>query len=130
MRREVFETTGGFDSEMRQLGGNDNEISFRFWTLGYEMLVIPGLEVGHLFRTSVPYEATWAAVVHNRLRMAFVHFGQRRIARVVDALRRYEAFPDGLAMAAGTNSVDRRNLIAKQRRFDDDWFFSNFNLDC
>jgi hypothetical protein len=49
---------------------------------------------------------------------------------VVDALRRYEAFPDGLAMAAGTNSVDRRNLIAKQRRFDDDWFFSNFNLDC
>ena len=80
MRRETFARTMGFDSGMRQLGGNDNELSCRFWLLGYELLVVPAIEVGHVFREKAPYEAKWAALVHNRLRMAFVHFEACRAA--------------------------------------------------
>jgi len=130
MRREVFRAAGGFDAGMRQLGGNDNELSFRLWTLGYQLLVLPEVEVGHLFRTLVPYEATWAAVVHNRLRMAFVHFGLARRERVIGALRHYEAFPAGLALAVESDLRARRNQVEQSRRFDDDWFFRNFNLEC
>ncbi|HTS30581.1 MAG TPA: glycosyltransferase [Bryobacteraceae bacterium] len=130
MRRDVFEATGGFDAGMRQLGGNDNELSFRLWTLGYRLLVLPQLEVAHLFRTSVPYEATWAAVVHNRLRMAFVHFSRERRERVIGALRHYEAFPAGLSMAVESDLRGRRSLVERSRKFDDDWFFRNFNLEC
>jgi GT2 family glycosyltransferase len=132
MRREVFEATGGFDPGMRQLGGNDNELSLRLWLLGYELLVVPAVEAGHLFRTRIPFDATWAAVVHNRLRTAFVHFRQERIARVVDALRAYEAFPSGLAMTAGAGGdvFARRALLHSQRRRSDDWFFEAFGLTC
>jgi glycosyltransferase involved in cell wall biosynthesis len=130
MRRDVFDATGGFDSGMRQLGGNDNELSLRLWLLGYELLVVPSVEAGHLFRTRIPFDATWAAVVHNRLRTAFVHFRQERIERVVDALRRYEAFPSGLAMTAAGDVFARRALLHAQRRRSDDWFFEAFGLIC
>jgi GT2 family glycosyltransferase len=130
MRRDVFEATGGFDPGMRQLGGNDNELSLRLWLLGYELLVVPSVEVGHLFRTRIPFDATWAAVVHNRLRTAFVHFRQERIERVVDALRAYEAFPSGLAMTAGGDMFARRAALHARRQRSDDWFFDSFGLIC
>ncbi|HEX6463377.1 MAG TPA: glycosyltransferase [Vicinamibacterales bacterium] len=130
MRRDVFEATGGFDPGMRQLGGNDNELSLRLWLLGYELLVVPAVEAGHLFRTRIPFDATWAAVVHNRLRTAFVHFRQERIERVVDALRAYEAFPSGLAMTAGGDMFARRAVLHARRQRSDDWFFDSFGLIC
>jgi len=130
MRRDVFVSTGGFDPGMRQLGGNDNELSLRLWLLGYELLVVPAIEAGHLFRTRIPFDATWAAVVHNRLRTAFVHFRQERIERVVNALRAYEAFPSGLAMTADGDVFARRALLHAQRQRSDDWFFEAFGLTC
>ena len=128
MRRDVFDATGGFDPGLRQLGGNDNELSIRLWLLGYELLIVPAIEAGHLFRTRIPFDATWAAVVHNRLRTAFVHFRQERIARVVDALRAYEAFPNGLAMTAADDMFARRTALHAQRQRNDDWFFEAFGL--
>jgi len=130
MRRDVFDETGGFDPGMRQLGGNDNELSLRLWLLGYELLVVPAVEAGHLFRTRIPFDATWAAVVHNRLRTAFVHFRQERIERVVDALRAYDAFPSGLAMTAAGDVFARRALLHARRQRSDDWFFEAFGLTC
>jgi glycosyltransferase involved in cell wall biosynthesis len=130
MRRETFARTAGFDPGMRQLGGNDNEISCRFWLLGYELLVVPAIEVGHLFRDSTPYEAKWAALIHNRLRMAFVHFDARRVERVLHALRVYEAFPAAMAMMLDTDVFARRASVASSRRFNDSWYFDKFALEC
>jgi len=130
MRRDTFKRTGGFDPGMLQLGGNDNEISCRFWLLGYELLVVPAVEVGHLFRSKAPYESSWAALVHNRLRMAFVHFAAARVERVVQALRVYNAFPAAMAMMLDTDVFARRTLLAGDRRFDDEWYFQKFALDC
>jgi len=129
MRREVFEKTAGYDSGMRQLGGNDNELSCRFWTLGYELQVVPQVEVGHLFRAAAPYEAKWAALLHNRLRMAMVHFGAARVERVLHALRVYEAFPAAVAMMLETDVFVRRATVARERRFDDSWYFERFGLE-
>jgi len=130
MRREVFAATGGFDGGMRQLGGNDNELSLRLWLLGYQLLIVPRIEVGHLFRTTIPFDATWAAVVHNRLRTAFVHFGRERIERVVHALRGYQAFPTGLAMTVEGDTFARRAHLLAERQRTDDWFFEFFGMTC
>lgn len=130
MRREVFEQTAGFDPGMRQLGGNDNEISCRFWLLGYELQMVPTVEVGHLFRDSTPYEARWAALIHNRLRMAFVHFDAGRVERVLRALRAYEAFPTAMAMMLDTDVFARRAAVTANRRFNDSWYFEKFALEC
>ena len=130
MRREVFVTTGGFDPGLHELGGNDNELSCRLWLLGYQLLVVPQVEVGHLFRTVPPYPTHWPAVLHNRLRMAFIHFDPARVERVLRALRIYESFPAGVAMMLDTDVLSRRTAIAGIRRFDDEWFFKKFQLEC
>jgi glycosyltransferase involved in cell wall biosynthesis len=130
MRRETFRRTGGYDPGMRQLGGNDAELSCRLWLNGYEQKVVPELEVGHLFRTAAPYPAQWKALLHNRLRMALVHFQPARVERVVQALRTYDSFPGALAMILDTDVHERRALLARTRRFDDDWFFERFTLAC
>lgn len=130
MRRETFVKTGGFDPSLHQLGGNDNELSCRFWLLGYQLLIVPAVEVGHLFRTLPPYPADWSAVVHNRLRMAFVHFESQRVERVLRALRVYKSFPAGVAMMLDTDVLSRRTAMAGIRRFDDEWFFRKFQLEC
>ncbi len=130
MRRETFVATGGYDAGLHQLGGNDNELSCRFWLLGYRLLVVPEVEVGHLFRVSPPYPTSWSAVVHNRLRLAFIHFGTARVERVLRALRVYESFPEGAAMLVDSDVFSRRSRMAGLRRFDDDWFFQTFQLEC
>jgi glycosyltransferase involved in cell wall biosynthesis len=130
MRRETYLQTGGYDPGMRQLGGNDAELSCRLWLSGYEQMLIPELEVGHLFRTAAPYPAKWTALLHNRLRMALVHFHPQRVERVVHALQAYEAFPAALAMTLDTDVQERRTLMARTRSFTDDWFFERFSLAC
>jgi len=130
MRREVFAATGGFDPGMRQLGGNDNEISCRFWLLGYELMVVPEVEVGHLFRKNTPYDSCWAALVHNRVRMAFVHFCAGRVERVLNALRAYNAFPAAMAMMLDSDVFARRAELTSLRRFDDAWYCERFALNC
>lgn len=130
MRLETFQRSGGYDPGMRQLGGNDVELSFRLWSLGYEQKVVPEIEVGHLFRNSTPYPALWRSLLHNRLRMAMVHFQQERIERVIKALRIYENFPGALAMTVDSDVHDRRAWMAGIRRFSDDWFFERFTLAC
>ena len=130
MRRETYLRTGGYDPGMRQLGGNDAELSCRLWLSGYEQKVVPELEVGHLFRSAAPYPAKWVALLHNRLRMALVHFHAERVERVVQALRTYEAFPAAVAMTLDTDVQERRALMARTRSFNDDWFFERFSLAC
>jgi len=130
MRRETYLRTGGYDPGMRQLGGNDAELSCRLWLSGYEQRIVPELEVGHLFRPAAPYPARWSALLHNRLRMALVHFHAERVERVVHALRAYEAFPAAIAMTLDTDVHERRALLARTRSFSDDWFFERFSLAC
>jgi glycosyltransferase involved in cell wall biosynthesis len=130
MRRETYLKTGGYDPGMRQLGGNDAELSCRLWLSGYEQRVVPELEVGHLFRSAAPYPAKWVALLHNRLRMAMVHFHPQRVERVVHALQAYEAFPAAVAMTLDTDVQERRTLMAQTRSFNDDWFFERFSIAC
>ena len=126
MRRETFEATGGFDGGMIRSQGVDNELGVRFWVLGYEMWLAPQVEVMHLFRRRQPYELAWNTVMHNKLRLAFVHFEQDRVSRVVDALRGHKGFAAGLAQLAVGDAAEGRSLIASKRVRDDRWFFEQF----
>src|SRR5262249_17391615 len=126
----TFERTGGFDPGMHQLGGNDSELSCRFWLLGFKLLVIPEIEVGHLFRIAAPYETHWAAVIHNRLRMALVHFDADRVERVCNALRSYESFPKAVSMMLDSDVFARRSWMTNARGVSDQWYFDEFQLQC
>jgi GT2 family glycosyltransferase len=92
MRRDVFTKVGAFDAGLVLWGAEDSELSIRLWALGYECWVVPGVEVQHAFRAKFPYEVKWEPVLHNRFRLATVHFGPRRLQRVVERLKKYDEF--------------------------------------
>ena len=79
MRRETFDKTGGHDEALLASGGVDNEICVRLWLLGYELWLTPATIVRHFFRTRIPYPLPWRNVVHNKLRLAMMHLGSRRL---------------------------------------------------
>jgi GT2 family glycosyltransferase len=130
MSRKTVEATGGFDEEMMSYGSEDLELSLRLWLLGYEVLIIPQVEVAHLFRERHPYAVEWKACVYNLLRMVFAHFNADRMARVIKIAAQYQDFSEALALAAESDIWTRRASLSAQRVRDDDWFFRNFGIEC
>ena len=128
MRREVFHATGGFDDGMMLWGMEDSELSLRLWLLGYELRLVPSVEVAHLFREKHPYSIGWTCVIHNMLRVAFSHFKSERIRQVIQTLKGYRDFSDALALLAVGDVQARREFLHAQRRRDDDWFFQRFPM--
>jgi GT2 family glycosyltransferase len=131
MRRAVFEATGGFDEGLVRWGSEDVEYSLRLWLLGYALLLLPEVHVGHLFRDSGadrPYEVAWGWVQHNKLRLALIHLNAHRQAKVVDALRAERGFKSGWRMARNDGIAGRRAALEQRRRHDDEWLFRKFDL--
>jgi GT2 family glycosyltransferase len=126
MPRDVFAATGGFDEGMHTWGMSDIEMSVRMWLLGYKLLVVPTIAVPHLFRKKHPYQVRWKSFLHNKARLAFVHFGEERIARVFDSIRKHSEFPAAMALLARGDANERRKTLLGQRRRDDDWYFDRF----
>jgi GT2 family glycosyltransferase len=128
MRREVFEVTGGFDNGMLRSGGVDNELAVRLWLLGYELRVVPQVTVIHAFRDRHPYPIVWRTVLHNKLRLALVHFGPQRIALVKEALSYHSSFAEGLALTRDSDVIQRRRELAALRLHDDEWLFEKLRI--
>jgi GT2 family glycosyltransferase len=126
LRRETFLQTSGFDEGMNCWGSEDSELSLRLWLLGFELLVVPEIEIGHLFRTAHPYPVEWKWVLANRLRMAFVHFAEDRIERVAGALEDYDDFVPALRLTLASDFAWRRADYALRRVRDDAWYFDRF----
>ena len=126
MRRNVFDKSGGFDEGMIRWGAVDLEYSLRLWLLGYELWLVPEVEIFHLFREDRPYHVEWSWVIHNRLRLAFLHFNRERISRAIDALHGHEGFAEGLSLAVERDIFSRRAELAAARVRDDQWFFDRF----
>lgn len=126
MSRRTFEATGGFDEGMSTWGMSDIELSVRLWLLGYEQLVVPDVVVAHLFRKKHPYQVRWKSFLHNKARLAFLHFNAARVGRVFEAIKGHSEFAAAMAMLAEGDSNRRRGDLAARRRRDDDWYFSRF----
>jgi GT2 family glycosyltransferase len=123
IRRSLFEESGGFDEGMIRWGSIDNEMSFRLWLEGYELRVVPSVKVAHLFRSTRPYPMTWSAALHNRLRLALVHFEADHRARVVEALRNHDDFPEAAALMADSDIASRRRALTARKVRDSVWWF-------
>lgn len=130
MRRTVFDETGGFDEGMIRWGSIDNEMSVRLWLEGYELWTVPSVTIAHLFRNVRPYPMTWPPAIHNRLRLAMTHFDEDHCARVVDALRADDDFPEAVALTVEGDISARRRALAKRRVHDSAWLFETFEALC
>jgi glycosyltransferase involved in cell wall biosynthesis len=125
IRRATFMDAGELDSGLIRWGMTDVEFSIRLWLLGYELLVVPTVEVEHLFRSKHPYPVEWRAILHNKLRTAALHFNPDRFARVVDTLKPHAHFSHAAAELVTRSFEQRRSALHARRVRDDEWFFSN-----
>jgi glycosyltransferase involved in cell wall biosynthesis len=128
IRRKVFDVVKGWDSGLRHRGGTDNELSVRLWLFGYEGVVTPEVSVRHLFRDVSPYPVGWPEYLHNRLRLAFACFSPSRMAKVVRALHRHEAFGEAMELVLASHIGARRRQMTVRRKRTDDEYFERFGM--
>ena len=98
-RKEHFFDINEFDAGMKTYGSEDLEICLRTWLFGNEVMIVPQIEVSHLFRPRHPYSVNWVDVIYNMLRTVLAHFN---------------------------NEVKKH--IEQRRKYDDNWFFNKFNI--
>jgi len=130
IRRHVFLSVGGFDRGLIRWGFEDGELSIRLWRLGYELRVVPDVAVAHLFRERHPYTVDWLWIVHNILRVAHVHFGAQRLARVIAAVRHYGCYAAASGLVAQRDAACNREFMRRYARRDDDAYFHRFGEIC
>lgn len=130
MRHETLRTAGTFDSGMPQWGSEDLELCVRYWLLGYEVWVAPSVSVLHYFRTSNPYRVEGSVVTHNLLRVALLHFGPARLARVFETMKSNTKFSQAFVHAVDSDVWQKRAEFAARRVHDDDWLFEKFADTC
>jgi GT2 family glycosyltransferase len=126
IRRNVFAAAGGFDHGLVQWGSEDTELSLRLWLLGYELGMVPGVTIAHLFRPRHPYTVAATSVVHNVLRVAAVHFAGDRFERVDRALRRHAQYAAASEMLTRQDAAAQRRFMQAHARRDDASYFKRF----
>jgi hypothetical protein len=112
----------------RVWGGEDGELCTRIWLLGHECRLVPAVAVAHRFRTQLPYPVHPEAIVHNRLRVAAVHFSRPALDSVIAELRNDAWFPAAVARLLEGDAAQRRQELAARRAYDDTWFFEQFEI--
>ncbi len=128
VRADSFEAVGGFDHGMTRWGSEDIELCLRMWLMGFEVHAAPQSLVYHLFRTSRPYDVDTTLILYNHLRMALLHFDERRLQMVLAQMIRCEGVDKALAKAYANGVIADRDAMMSTRVHDTDWFFNRFAI--
>jgi len=128
VRTEVFRRLGGWCGLMNGWGSDDQELSLRAWMQGYRQVVVPHVEIEHIFRSRFPYTVTYEQPALNSLVMGALHFSEKRF---IDLLQRHRtALGDErmneLLKSVAPEVMAERKRLATTRKYSDDWFFEKF----
>ena len=126
--KDFFYEIGGYDSGMTNFGSEDLEMCLRVWLLGYQVKIVPQIEISHRFRRSAPYSFGWLDTSSNFLRLVYGHFNERRIERVIAAHAETPSFEEALRRVKISDIWLRKRMLALKRKYDDDWFFRTFDI--
>lgn len=125
---QVFHDVGGFERGFRVWGYEDVELSLKLWLFGYQVYVNPFVKVLHLFRQRHPYLVTMREYNYNLLRMAFSHFNQKRITKVIQMIQQDVHLPYLITEIIFSDIWEQRKKYMARRRYSDDWFMQRFNI--
>ena len=127
-RREFFYEIGGYDPGMTNFGSEDLEMCLRIWLLGYQVKIVPQVDISHRFRRTAPYSFGWLDISYNFLRLIYGHFSEQRIERVIAAHAATPDLEEALRRVKISDIWLRRRTLALKRKYDDDWFFRTFDI--
>ncbi len=128
VRKSVFEAVNGFDQGFNSWGYEDVELSLKLWLFGYKIFINPFVKIGHYFRKIPPYEVNPVDFHYNRVRLAVSHFNEARITRIIENLGNKSHTVQTLAKIIVSDSMEQRKNYFQRRIYDDDWFFSRFDI--
>jgi len=126
--KEVFEKVGGFETGFKTWGHEDIELSIKLWLFGFRCHCQPNVKVLHLFRKKHPYKVSFDDVNYNLLRMAYSHFKNERIEKCKKLIFHGSAKKIELEVIRDGVENQRREYL-KKRKYNDDWYFSKFEID-
>ncbi|TEB16824.1 Poly-beta-1,6-N-acetyl-D-glucosamine synthase [Pelotomaculum sp. FP] len=124
----VFQQVGGFDRGFIVWGHEDVELSLKLWLFGYGLYINPAVKILHLFRQKHPYRVTFDYVHYNLLRMAYSHFNNNRVDKVIALVKPYGKSERIIRNVLKSGVLDQRQDYYKRRQRDDDWFMSEFQI--
>lgn len=128
IRRDLFRRLLGYDTGMGCWGSEGEELSLRVWLTGYEVQVVPECVVRHLFREAHPYHVDPVAVLHNRLRVAALHFSTPLLNKVIEHYRHQQDLAAALTTLLHSDVYVRRAALKKRLSFDISAWFDRFSL--
>jgi len=129
VRAGVFRQVGGFDQGFIVWGHEDVELSLKMWLFGYRLCVDPAVKILHLFRNKHPYPVRMDHFHYNMLRLAYSHFNNERIEKVLDLINQTGSSKKINRRVLKGGALKQRNQYLARRKYDDDWFMKKFNID-
>ena len=126
VRRSDFEVLGGYDGGMSRWGSEGEELSIRYWLMGFDVVVQPRVVIHHLFRKRHPYSIDSPQVYHNQLRMALLHFSDERVGHLLNRFGSMPEFAQIFLWLMKSDVMQRRKRYQAERQRNDEWFFARF----
>lgn len=128
VRAGAFWQVGGFDQGFIVWGHEDVELSLKMWLFGYRLCVNPSVKILHLFRNKHPYPVRMDHFLYNMLRLAYSHFNNERIEKVLDLIDRAGSSKKINQRVLKGGAMEQRSQYLARRRYDDDWFMKKFKI--
>lgn len=130
IKRDVFYDIDEWQKKFVVWGCEDTEISIRLQLFGYRLAIVPSVVIEHLFRTKHPYPVTLEVANYNQLFMAYLHFDFDRLAKIRSKI---QSQPYSLNKIEGqvlaNGAFEMRQQYFARRKHDDDWYFSEYNIE-
>jgi len=129
VRAGAFRRVGGFDDGFIVWGHEDVELSLKLWLFGFGLYINPTMKILHLFREKHPYPVIMDHVHYNLLRLAYSHFNNERVGKVLRLIEPSGRPEKLIRRVLGDGAMDQRLRYLDLRKYDDDWFMERFGID-
>jgi glycosyltransferase involved in cell wall biosynthesis len=129
IKKDVFETVGGFHNNLKLYGVEDQELSLRLWLFGYKILIDTSVEVNHIFKANNSYKITHSDLIHNYLCLSYLHFDYNNLVKTLELFKSRSGFNIAFTnLIINEDLLKRRKEYFVKRKFDENYFFEKFNI--
>ncbi|KZL93670.1 glycosyltransferase family 2 protein [Clostridium magnum] len=129
IKKDIFETIGGFDNHLKLYGVEDQEFSLKLWLFGYKILIDTSIEVNHLFKIYDSYKITYSDLIYNYLCLAYLHFDYNNLVKILELFKSKPNFNIAFTnLMLNEDLLKQRKKYFIKRKFDENYFFKKFNI--